>query len=173
MNSYAMRAFVIVGTILTALALPGAGHAHIALTSPTPRYADLKLPPCGRGAGDARTSNVTTFRPGETITVAWTETIDHPGHYRISFDSDGQDAFVGPTGCADFYTAPSVLVDNIADRSGSQLKYTQQVTLPNIECSRCTLQVIQVMTDKPPYGNGDDIYHQCADLVLSSGATGG
>src|SRR5215831_18337125 len=170
MNTYALRAFFTVGTFLAALSLPGAAQAHIQLVSPTPRYLDLKLPPCGRGASDARTSNVTTFRPGETITVTWIETIDHPGHYRISFDPDGQSAFVEPRSFTDFNTAPSVLVDNIADRSGSQLMYTQQVTLPNLECSNCTLQLIQVMTDKPPYGNGDDVYHQCADLVLSSGA---
>ncbi|MCA9560948.1 MAG: hypothetical protein KC583_20510, partial [Myxococcales bacterium] len=41
------------------------------------------------------------------------------------------------------------------------------VTLPDVECDNCTLQVIQVMFDKPPQTSpGNDLYYQCADLVL-------
>lgn len=50
----------------------------------------------------------------------------------------------------------------------------QQITLPNIECDKCTLQVTQLMTDKLPYTNdpaSDDIYYQCADITLRAGAT--
>jgi hypothetical protein len=44
------------------------------------------------------------------------------------------------------------------------------VTLPDLVCDNCTLQVIQVMYDKPPYTTpGNDIYYQCADLVLRVG----
>ena len=64
-----------------------------------------------------------------------------------------------------------MLVDGIKDKTGTQA-YEQEITLPNVECDKCTLQVIQVMTDKPPYGDGDDIYFQCADIVLSNSATG-
>ncbi|MFA9472798.1 MAG: hypothetical protein ACERNK_19695, partial [Deltaproteobacteria bacterium] len=49
--------------------------------------------------------------------------------------------------------------------------YMATVTLPNVTCDNCTLQVIQVMYDKPPYTTpGNDIYYQCADLVLREGA---
>jgi hypothetical protein len=49
------------------------------------------------------------------------------------------------------------------------------VTLPNITCDNCTLQVIQVMEDDQFHGPYDvtpgvgvaDVYHQCIDLVLS------
>jgi MYXO-CTERM domain-containing protein len=52
------------------------------------------------------------------------------------------------------------------------------VTLPNVECDNCTLQVIQVMEDNAFHGDYDptpgvgipDIYHQCIDLVLKAGA---
>ena len=46
----------------------------------------------------------------------------------------------------------------------------EQVTLPDVECERCTLQLIQVMTDKAPYGDGNDLYYQCADLALRADA---
>jgi hypothetical protein len=52
-------------------------------------------------------------------------------------------------------------------------RYSQTITLPNMECSNCTLQVIQLMTDKPPYTTdaaSDDIYFQCADFVLTNSA---
>lgn len=149
----------------------GAG-AHIALMSPKPRYADLKEGPCGRGPTDKRSSNVTSFKSGETITVTWRETVEHPGHFRISFDADGVTAFVNPKSFTDLNTAPSVLVDGIADRTDGQT-YSQEITLPDVECDNCTLQVIQVMTDKPPYGDGNDLYYQCADIVLAKSTTPG
>src|SRR5687767_5344915 len=43
------------------------------------------------------------------------------------------------------------------------------ITLPNMTCENCTLQLIQLMTDKPPYtvdATSDDIYFQCADIAL-------
>lgn len=143
--------------------------AHIALDAPKARYAELKEGPCGRGAGDARTSNVTSFRSGQTITVKWRETIGHPGHYRISFDPTGTRAFVDPKSFTDVSSAPSVLADGIVDKVGSG-SYSQEIKLPDVECTTCTLQLIQVMTDKTPFGDGNDLYYQCADLVLSKGA---
>src|SRR5690606_36725286 len=119
-----------------------------------------KTGPCGR-AGVGRGDVVTVFEPGQTITVVWKETIDHPSHYRISFDDDGEDDFVDPAGFNDFYTAPSVLLDDIDDSScGNAMRAT--ITLPDIECESCTLQVVQVMYDKKPYGDGNDLYYQCA-----------
>lgn len=142
-------------------------HAHIRLDSPAPRTTELKTGPCG-APGSVRGSNVTVLAPGATIEVGWTETINHPGHYRVSFDADGQD-FTVPLSFTDLTQTMNVLVDNITDRSGSQLVYKQMVTLPNITCENCTLQVIQMMTDKPPYGDGNDIYFQCADIALRTG----
>jgi hypothetical protein len=142
--------------------------AHIRLRAPLQRYADLKDGPCGLRNG-TRTENVCTLRPGANIIVVWDETINHPGHFRISFDDDGDDDFVDPAGFDDLYTGSSVLLDGIPDQDGDS-GYRQELTLPDIECDNCTLQVIQVMTDKAPYGDGNDLYYQCADLVLSSSA---
>jgi hypothetical protein len=161
-----MRPIVCAAVVTAALALPSFAEAHIALMSPAPRYADQKVGPCGRLNG-ARSTNVATFRPGETITITWRETIDHPGHFRISFDADGDDDFVDPASYDDRNTNEAVLLDGIPDRSGGG-EYSVQVRLPTVTCTNCTLQVIQVMTDKPPYVAGsNDIYYQCADLVLS------
>lgn len=142
-------------------------HAHIEVDSPPPRYADQKVGPCGRGPTDARTANVTEFVAGQTITVTWRETINHPSHFRIAFDDDGQD-FVDPPAMDAFYSDPTVLLDEIPDEADGT--YSVEVTLPQVECDNCTLQVVQVMYDKPPYVPGtNDLYYQCIDLVLVAG----
>lgn len=169
-NSVVSFAAVLVATAVTLFAKSDA-DAHIEMTSPTPRYADLKSGPCGRGRTDARTKNVHTYKPGQTITVTWDETVPHPGHYRISFDPNGSSAFTDPKTADERSTAAPVLIDGIADKSGRG-SYSQAVTLPNVECDTCTLQLVQVMTDKAPYGDGDDLYYQCADIILSNDAPG-
>jgi uncharacterized protein (TIGR03382 family) len=155
-----MRTFGVMGLLFAVPAM-----AHIALRSPMVRYADQKSGPCGKGALDARTSRVTTYTAGDTIEVVWDETINHPGHYRISFDVDGQDFYV-PRSFTDADGGLNVLVDNIPDAPRPNQRYTLRVRLPDTPCTNCTLQVIQMMTDKPPYGDGNDLYFQCADLVL-------
>ncbi|WP_170136608.1 SCE4755 family polysaccharide monooxygenase-like protein [Nannocystis exedens] len=148
-----------------------AASAHIALSSPLPRHVEQKSGPCGVGPNDMRGAEVATFQGGETIMVRWTETVDHPGHFRISFDDDGHDDFADPAGYDDFYSNSAVLVDEIADKQGSQQMYEQAVTLPLMSCDNCTLQLVQVMTDKPPYEVGtNDLYYQCADIVLMGAA---
>jgi hypothetical protein len=143
----------------------GPAAAHIQLISPVQRHADQKVGPCGIGADDMRGPDVTVFAPGETIVVSWTETVEHPGHFRISFDADGHDDFVDPASYDDYYSNAAVLVDEIADKPAGL--YEVEVTLPDIECDSCTLQVVQVMTDKPPYQIGtNDLYYQCADISL-------
>lgn len=152
------------------VSLAGSAVAHIELLAPTKRVSGLKTGPCGE-RDSVRGDAVCEFRPGATITVAWDETIDHPGHYRIAFDEDGDDDFFDPASFEDVSGGPGVLLDGIGDRDvGDDIRYTQEITLPSIECDNCTLQVVQVMTDKAPYGDGNDLYYQCADIVLSASA---
>lgn len=146
-----------------ALAVPFAS-AHIELLKPSPVTADQKQGPCG--AGDhARGADVAVYRPGETIRVKWTETINHPATYRIALDVDGDDDFEDPSDVDDFYTNDTVLLDEIGDEDDQS--YNVAVTLPLTPCETCTLQLIQLMLDKPPYEPGtNDIYYQCADIAI-------
>lgn len=164
-----MKARTSTALIVTTLMLMAAdAYAHIQLMYPAQRYDDQKQGPCGLTNG-GRGEVVTTLAPGATITVTWDETVNHPGHFRISFDPDGDDDFVDPLSFTDTYTNESVMVDDIIDTpAGGVSGYT--ITLPDIECDNCTLQVVQVMTDKAPYGDGNDLYYQCADLVLTADA---
>lgn len=155
------------------LGCPAWASAHLDLTMPPSRYGPevLKDGPCGIPGG-VRSENVTYFEPGETIEVRWDEYVDHPGHYRIAFDPDGDDDFVDPSTMMELYSNEAVLLDGIEDEGPQQRYYSVQVTLPDLTCDNCTLQVIQMMYDKPPYTTpGNDIYYQCADLVLSADGT--
>lgn len=167
------------------LALVGLGlaaapaAAHITLVDPPPRTDLQKDGPCGAGPSDGRGDIITVYQGGQTITVKWIETVDHPGHYRISFDPDGQDDFGDPASFEELYSNPAVMIDGILDESGQDVMYQQDITLPEMSCDTCTLQLVQVMTDKAPYGDGNDLYYQCADIVIegvaagSTGDTGG
>jgi len=144
-----------------------------------------KLGHCGDPALTRTTNRVNTYPPGATITVMWSETINHPGHFRIAFQPNG-DAFLYPppgaaagnypdvdqTGVVDTASGQIILKDMIADGTAST-----DITLPNMECANCTLQFIQVMTNNPPYGpytatttTQDDLYFNCADIVLAANA---
>ena len=134
------------------------------MDEPTTRGTALKIGPCG-AAVDERGTAINVFQPGETITVSWHETINHPSTYRISFDADGTDDFADPATPDDFYTNDAVLIDEIPDTASGE--YSVQVTLPPVACENCTLQLIQLMLDKPPYEPGtNDLYYQCADSAL-------
>jgi hypothetical protein len=191
--------------VVAAIALTTAGggvaRAHFDLDSAGTHRSrsgrsEIKARPCGR-AGSTRGANVSTYRPGSTITIAVDEFISHPGYYRIAFDPDGDDGFADPAtisgefgncssdpkcgpGMTDFCNNDTVLLDNLDPHAVKPFpanlmptRFTWSVKLPDVECNNCTLQIIQVMTDlnihPAPYPD-DDIYYQCIDLVLSNSA---
>lgn len=153
---------------------------------------DIKAPPCG--VADApRGTNVYKYKPGATINIKVLENIPHPSYFRVSFDDDGDDDFVIPTGTAgehgdcggnehcgpgkeDFCSNDTVLLDNLdLHPSGPSKTYTWSVTLPNVECANCTLQIIQMMNDFAPFHTpaeypDADIYYHCIDIELSNDA---
>jgi uncharacterized protein (TIGR03382 family) len=172
-------------TALVIVLAPAIASAHVRITSPTPRTtAQLKDRHCGL-AGSTR-ANVQTYKPGATVHLVWDEYVAHPGWFRISFQQNGDVFEVPPpsngpsstgasnyptenlTGKVDATTGSLIIADRIAHPALSM-----DVTLPNVECSNCTLQLTQMMIDKPPYSDdaaSNDIYYACVDLVLTSSA---
>ncbi|HLU65423.1 MAG TPA: SCE4755 family polysaccharide monooxygenase-like protein [Kofleriaceae bacterium] len=144
--------------------------AHVQLRAPLQRTEGQKTGPCG---GAPRGDTVCTFRPGQTIRIAFDETVEHPGHFRVAFDSSGNDFSdpIDPDGPLDNDQGMVVCGNDIPDRNANVdgQRYTLDVTLPDMECDDCTLQLIQVMSTSPPYSSGE-LYWQCADIVLSADA---
>jgi hypothetical protein len=153
-------------------------HAHLELLSPEPRErardrrsvsSNLKQGPCGQEP-NRRTNRVSVLEPGETIRVSFVEYINHTSYYRVAFDPDGDDDLpvFGGRGILREGDDPEgncpvdgrvVLAYDFDDRN--QGTHELSVTLPDVECDNCTLQVVQFM-----YGSPRPYYFQCADLVL-------
>jgi hypothetical protein len=131
--------------------------------------ANLKEGPCGQEQ-NGRGQNINVFAPGDTLTVRWREFVNHRGYYRVAFDASGDDGFptfpgpgASPAGDDPTRSCPVdgrvILGYELEDGTGGE--YSLEVTLPDIECENCTLQVVQYM-----YDTGRPYYFQCADLAL-------
>lgn len=152
--------------ITTALSLcfssPVSAHARWSLDGTTPprdNNAGIKTGPCG---GVARTNNPAVFAPGETITVNWVETIDHQGHFIISFSAANDEGFEQNVLKGGAEQLPD-------DQNGTPLphQFSTTITLPNVECEACTLQLIQYMERSMTN------YYSCADIKLVAGGDPG
>lgn len=163
------------------LMIPTLASAHIDMLDPPRRYTqeDLKDGPCGIPFG-AIGEVMATYEAGSTIDIEITEYTNHPSHYRVALDLDGGDDNLGDpiclTNCDDrddpddptFMDPDDVLVLGIFDDDPAE-DQTLTVTLPDVACEHCTLQVIQVMYDKRPYTiGGNDNYYRCADIAITS-----
>ncbi len=175
--------------------------AHVDLLSPPARLNgqasdQLKKGPCGQNANMRTADKVTTFTPGQKVDIKIKEYVQHTGYFAVAFDPDGDNNFPFPIANMDdvnedtdnpkttFPLSATVLglrTDKEKDCYGENAanECTISVTIPNVNCANCTLQVIQFMYDKLGDGNDNEYYYQCADikiegpLVVGSGGTGG
>ncbi len=191
MDSTRLRRHAFVGVAVAATLLYPASNAraHFILQAPAswmPQDADglpEKLGPCGDEddgvAGETPTGIVTAFQQGQMITVTVEEVIFHPGHYRIALAVDNRSELpaeptvtAGATPCG---TVPiespavfPVLADDVFDHT-TPFTTAQSVQIalpPNVTCTKCTLQVIEFMSDHPLNIPGGCFYHHCADISI-------
>ena len=138
-------------------------HARLKPTGKlTPRNEEsgLKTAPCGDAVIDA--AKRVTLSAGETITVEWEETINHPGSFKISFAPNGTSEFVLLKEVADTQDGPVTFGD-----PATYHQYSTTITVPDVTCNTCVMQLIQVMTDRTP----PTFYHSCADVKITGGST--
>jgi Lytic polysaccharide mono-oxygenase, cellulose-degrading len=177
-----MKKTYILGFCLVGALTSTSARAHVEMLSPPPRLPgeaggnQLKAKPCGQDTNARTTDKVTTFKPGEKVPIKMKEYINHPGYFAVGFDADGDDSLPFPLP-ADVATSskddPESLVNGTTilavrpdtpDCAGEPDKTcTLEVTLPNVKCENCTLQLIQFMTDSSLAGA---YYYQCADIKL-------
>lgn len=139
--------------ILSTLVTNATAHTRLkvdGLIKPRSTADGLKTGPCGN---IPRTNTSTLLAPGQTIEVEWEETIDHPGSFKFSFSAANDLGF------------ETNLLKEVPDTQNSGPLphfYKTSITLPNVTCSACTFQLIQVMTDRTP----PTFYYSCADIQL-------
>jgi len=184
-----LRALTCVVAVASGVVLlaPRSASAHFILETPASWMSQdtfgvpEKAPPCGNEGGGTATGTITSVHPGETITVTINEVIFHPGHYRISIAADRSQlpaeppVTAGSTACGSVPIDPNptfpVLLDGVFEHTTAFTSpQSVQVTIPsNLTCTKCTLQVIEFMSDHGLNNPGGCFYHHCADLSVEPG----
>lgn len=191
------KAFVVAIAVAAAVLAPARASAHFTMDYP-PQWIEQqdtlgdpqKISPCGVDSTVTytTTNTVTTYAPGQTVTLQWTETVAHDGWFRIALSYANRTDLTNPPYSANALglstdagienpPIPPVLVDGLYPHLAADItvpkQYTYALTLPQQPCTKCTLQIIQFMNDHPYNMPGGYFYHHCADIALVEGADGG
>lgn len=191
-----MRKIQITCTAVLSAFLASPAQAHVDLISPPARLGgeagggQLKLKPCGQTT-NKRGDKVTTFTPGQKVDIKIKEYVDHPGYLAVAFDPDGDDSFPFPRANMDKVNAntddPKALFpvdgttilglrtdkDKNCATENADKTCTISITIPNMTCQNCTLQVTQFMYDKLGDNADNEYYYQCADIKVEGPVGGG
>jgi hypothetical protein len=183
--------FLLAGTAFVAV-LQIHADAHFTLLEPASWLIENKLGdpqkmgPCGGTSADAGmpSNAIGQVKGGQKLKVKVNETVYHPGHYRIALavnsrselppdpDVVTRDSEKGPRSVSASIqnpTKPPVLVDGLwAHTARTTEPFETEIELPNINCKKCTLQVIQFMAEHGKNPDGDYSYHHCADLQITA-----
>lgn len=128
--------------------------SHARLINPVPRNnnAGIKIGPCG---GLARSATPTVVQGGSTMAVQWEETINHPGRFIISLSMANDQNFN--------QNVLATILDNQNGGAPLPYRFQAQITIPNINCPTCTIQLIQSMEENPA---APTYYYSCADINI-------
>lgn len=166
-------------------------NAHFKLLEPASwlveddRGDPQKLGPCGGTLDNPGTPSkaVTAVTGGQKLKVVVAETIFHPGHFRIALArkrnwlpadpvATMHDTERGPRslfGHIETNPQPPLLVDGLWPHTEKQAaNWETEITVPNINCEGCQLQVIQFMAEHPGFREGGFSYHHCAVLDITA-----
>jgi hypothetical protein len=185
------KSFVAGSVLLAALAAAQSVQAHFTLHAPASWIVEddkgdpQKLAPCGGTEQNPGTPTgaMTDVRGGQKLKVVVEETVFHPGHYRIALarkrnllpadpEVTMHDTDHGPRSqSAKIETKPQppLLADRLwAHTEKPTANWETEITIPNITCDGCQLQVIEFMAEHPGVRQGGFSYHHCAVLNITA-----
>jgi hypothetical protein len=175
--------------------VPAVTHAHFRLLEPTSwiieneRGDPQKAGPCGGTNADYGKPSFVVGKAvgGSKLHIKIQETIYHPGHYRVALavnsplelpvDAEVQTTATekGPRSVSATIMNPvkmPVLADGLfVHTAAATAPWETDVTLPNITCKKCTLQVAQFMAEHALNNPGGYSYHHCAELAITADPT--
>jgi hypothetical protein len=174
-----------------AVAVAPAVDAHFKLLEPASwlveddRGDPQKLAPCGGTLANPGEPSgaVTAVTGGSKLKIVVNESIFHPGHYRIalarkrnSLPGDPvvtmHDTERGPRSLSahiETNPQPPLLADGLWPHTVKPTaNWETEITIPNITCEGCQLQVIQLMLEHPGVREGGVSYHHCAVLNITA-----
>ena len=188
-----MKGFVkgVLGLASVSLVAPLA-FAHFKLIEPTSWIVETdrgdpqKMGPCGGTGTDADklTNAVTKVQGGSKLHIKVMEMVFHPGFYRVALAVNSRTelppdpeaittpAANGPRSVAAKIVYPPqipVLADGLFPHTSKATDaWETDVVLPNITCTKCTLQIAEFMAQHGLNKPGDYTYHHCADLAITA-----
>ena len=145
-----------------------------------------KLGPCGGTTANSGmpTNAVAKVQGGSKLHIKLQETVFHPGHYRVALavksraelppdpSTTTRDSDKGPWSMTAAIQNPPkmpVLADGLFAHTTRQSDaFETDIQLPNINCEKCTLQIIQFMAEHGLNKDGGFFYHHCADLQITA-----
>lgn len=162
----------------------GVAHAHFALLQPPSALmiedGGKGAPPCAEGPA----SNVVTqVQGGHPIAIDLNEFVFHPGHYRFALSVNSraelppdpdvlQDNGVSVSTSIQNPVRIPVLADGVFLHSAPPTgDWQTTLTLPNLNCDKCTLQIIEFMGEHGSNVGGGFFYHHCSDLRIVADAS--
>ena len=187
---------LILSVPLLTLAVPASAHFDLTMPPSIAKSTEGGKGPAPCGPDTATTGTPTPVTGGTSLKLHIDETTPHPGFYRFALSLTSPPQFpadnvvknqagmvILPTDnqalsySADFENPAKfpVLADHLfVHASGSaqpfpSTMYPGEVMIPNLNCDKCTLQVIEFMANHP--SNGDSagyFYHHCALLKITA-----
>jgi hypothetical protein len=148
-----------------------------------------KAGPCGGTNTDWGKPSyiITKAMGGQKLHIKIQETIYHPGHYRVALAVNSptelppdpvvttKDSERGPQSVSAAIQNPlqiPVLADGLFVHSvrptGTMPPFETDIQLPNINCKKCTLQIVQFMAEHAFNNPGGYSYHHCADIQITA-----
>ena len=191
-----MRKLVLaLGVPLLALAVPASAHFNLTMPPSIAKSTEggKGAAPCGPDT--ATTGTITPVTGGQMLALHIDETTPHPGFYRFALSSaspptfpadnvvkDKDGAVLTPTSNGVSATAAfedpakfPVLADHVfvhgegGAQSFPSMNFPGQVLVPNMNCEKCTLQVIEFMANHNSNGpSAGFFYHHCALIKITA-----
>jgi hypothetical protein len=180
---------LLLGSAACAILAPQ-GAAHFRLIEPASWLQESqigdpqKMAPCGGTSADPGKPSgaVTNVQGGEKLHIKLRETVFHPGFYRVALAVNSRDELPpdpevkteasasGPrsvSAAIHYPPVPPILADGLfphTTRFDQELE--TDVDIPNINCAKCTLQIVEFMAAHGLNKDGDYTYHHCAALQI-------
>jgi len=167
-------------------------RAHFRLLEPAGWLEESQLgdpqkkAPCGGTSADPGkpTGALTNVQGGGKLHIKLRETVFHPGFYRFALAVNSRDELPpdpevktedngkGPrslSAAVHYPPLPPVLADGIFPHTAKFDKEVEtDLDIPNINCSACTLQIVEFMASHGLNKDGDYSYHHCAALKIQA-----
>ena len=187
--------YFVAALLVTAAFAPLTSSAHFKLLEPASWLNEAangdpqKMAPCGGTSANAGTpsSAVTKVKGGSKLHLKVQETVHHPGHYRVALavnsrselpkdpevtTRDGARGPISVSAVIQNPARPPVLADGLfAHTARGEEMFETDIDIPNINCEKCTLQIIEFMAEHGLNADGDYSYHHCADLQITADPT--